>query len=282
MARLPACCSCPAAPPHPHSPRACKQEYVNGLKTSVGIYQLMREGKLPLEDGIAMRSLANFPGGLELHIGWVQGGAAPGGEATPGQQVHVQAGSTSGAEAGVLLQPTLPSASAQHASALLPPAPPAPPRSMFIPTLLGQGTPEQQAKWLPMANRLQVGRGVDSRVECGLGRRSQHRHRHTAGQDGIATVCRAPAHPWPPPAPPPQIIGTYAQTELGHGTFVRGLQTVAVYDEAARQFVVHSPCLEATKWWPGGLGKTATHVSARAGWGSGRGGWCRWLAGSQG
>ena len=63
----------------------------------------------------------------------------------------------------------------------------------------------------------------------------------------------------------PQIIGTYAQTELGHGTFVRGLQTVAVYDSAARQFVVHSPCLEATKWWPGGLGKTATHVSG-AGW----------------
>jgi alkylation response protein AidB-like acyl-CoA dehydrogenase len=42
-----------------------------------------------------------------------------------------------------------------------------------------------------------------------------------------------------------QIIGTYAQTELGHGTFVRGLQTVAVYDEAAREFVVHSP------WWVG-------------------------------
>lgn len=29
---------------------------------------------------------------------------------------------------------------------------------------------------------------------------------------------------------PPQIIGTYAQTELGHGTFVRGLETTATYD----------------------------------------------------
>lgn len=29
----------------------------------------MREERLPIEDGIAMRSLANFPGGLELHIG---------------------------------------------------------------------------------------------------------------------------------------------------------------------------------------------------------------------
>lgn len=27
-----------------------------------------------------------------------------------------------------------------------------------------------------------------------------------------------------------QIIGTYAQTELGHGTFVRGLETTATYD----------------------------------------------------
>ncbi len=65
-------------------------------------------------------------------------------------------------------------------------------------------------------------------------------------------------------APRPQIIGTYAQTELGHGTFVRGLQTVAVYDEAAREFVVHSPSLESIKWWPGGLGKTATHVRGGA------------------
>ena len=111
----------------------------------------MRKERLPLEDGIDMRTLLFFPGGLELHIG------------------------------------------------------------MFIPSLLSQGSPEQQAKWLPMANRLQV-------------------------------------------------IGTYAQTELGHGTFVRGLETVAAYDPQSAQFVVHSPTLTSTKWWPGGLGKTATHV----------------------
>ncbi|KAL4854889.1 Peroxisomal acyl-coenzyme A oxidase 1 [Chlorella vulgaris] len=128
-----------------------EQEYVCGLEAMVGMWKIMREQRMSMEDGIAMRSLAYFPGGLELHIG------------------------------------------------------------MFIPTILSQGTPEQQAKWMPLSNRLQV-------------------------------------------------IGTYAQTELGHGTFVRGLQTVAVYDESARQFVVHSPCLESTKWWPGGLGKTATHV----------------------
>ena len=43
---------------------------------------------------------------------------------------------------------------------------------MFIPSLMSQATQEQQAKWLPMAQKL-------------------------------------------------EIIGTYAQTELGHGTFVR-------------------------------------------------------------
>jgi hypothetical protein len=111
----------------------------------------MRREKMSLDEGIDMRTLLFFPGGLELHIG------------------------------------------------------------MFIPSILSQGTPEQQAKWLPLCNRLQV-------------------------------------------------VGTYAQTELGHGTFVRGLETVAAYDPAAREFVVHSPTLTATKWWPGGLGKTATHV----------------------
>ena len=57
-----------------------------------------------------------------------------------------------------------------------------------------------------------------------------------------------------------QLIGTYAQTELGHGTFLRGLETVAVYDEASERFIIHSPTLTATKWWPGGLGKTCTHA----------------------
>ncbi len=82
---------------------------------------------------------------------------------------------------------------------------------MFIPTLLSQASPDQQAEWLPKA--------------LGL-----------------------------------KLIGTYAQTELGHGTFVRGLQTTATYDLQSQEFVIHTPTLTATKWWPGGLGKTSTHV----------------------
>lgn len=31
----------------------------------------------------------------------------------------------------------------------------------------------------------------------------------------------------------------------------------ATYDEASGEFVIHTPCLEATKWWPGDLGVCA-------------------------
>lgn len=55
---------------------------------------------------------------------------------------------------------------------------------MFIPSILSQGSREQQAEWMPKCMGL-------------------------------------------------QIIGTYAQTEMGHGTFVRGLETTATYDPQA-------------------------------------------------
>ncbi|XP_063611858.1 peroxisomal acyl-coenzyme A oxidase 1-like [Penaeus indicus] len=86
---------------------------------------------------------------------------------------------------------------------------------MFIPTLIGQGTPEQQEKWL--------GKAV-------LG----------------------------------EIIGTYAQTEMGHGTFLRGLETTATYDPSTQEFILHTPTITATKWWPGGLGKTANYAVVMA------------------
>lgn len=82
---------------------------------------------------------------------------------------------------------------------------------MFIPALLGQATPEQQAFWLSRA------------WSC-------------------------------------SIIGTYAQTELGHGTFIRGLETTATYDPKTKEFVLNSPTLTSYKWWPGGLGHTANYA----------------------
>lgn len=74
---------------------------------------------------------------------------------------------------------------------------------MFVPTLLGQGTSDQQAEFLGRAWNL-------------------------------------------------EILGTYAQTELGHGTFIRGLETTATYDESTEEFVLNSPTITAYKWWPGG------------------------------
>lgn len=82
---------------------------------------------------------------------------------------------------------------------------------MFVPTIMGQGTLEQQIEWL-----------------------------------GKAWDC--------------SIIGTYAQTEMGHGTFLRGLETRADYDEKTQEFVLNSPTLTAYKWWPGGCKYFKCHI----------------------
>uniref|UniRef100_A0A0K0D374 Acyl-coenzyme A oxidase n=1 Tax=Angiostrongylus cantonensis TaxID=6313 RepID=A0A0K0D374_ANGCA len=56
------------------------------------------------------------------------------------------------------------------------------------------------------------------------------------------------------------IIGTYAQTELGHGTNLKNLETTATYDPKTEQFVLHSPTITSTKWWPGALGKSSNYA----------------------
>ncbi|XP_024984883.1 peroxisomal acyl-coenzyme A oxidase 1-like isoform X2 [Cynara cardunculus var. scolymus] len=65
---------------------------------------------------------------------------------------------------------------------------------------------------------------------------------------------------WLPLAQKMKIIGCYAQTELGHGSNVQGLETTATFDPQADEFVIHSPTLTSSKWWPGGLGKASTHA----------------------
>lgn len=69
---------------------------------------------------------------------------------------------------------------------------------------------------------------------------------------------------WLPLARDLRIIGTYAQTELGHGSFIRGMETTATYVPETQEFELHSPTLSATKWWPGCLGKTSTHCVVMA------------------
>lgn len=38
----------------------------------------------------------------------------------------------------------------------------------------------------------------------------------------------------------------------------------AEYDASTREFVLNSPTLPSLKWWPGGLGMTATHAALYA------------------
>ena len=57
-----------------------------------------------------------------------------------------------------------------------------------------------------------------------------------------------------------RILGCYAQTEVGHGSDVQNLQTEAVLDEMTDEFVINTPDIKAAKFWPGELGKMATHA----------------------
>ena len=55
-----------------------------------------------------------------------------------------------------------------------------------------------------------------------------------------------------------EFIGCYAQTEIGIGSNVRGLQTTATFDEATDSFILDTPTLTATKFWNTGL-PSCTH-----------------------
>lgn len=54
-----------------------------------------------------------------------------------------------------------------------------------------------------------------------------------------------------------QDVGCFCMTEIGHGSNVNGLETVATYDHATREFVINTPTPTAAKWWVGGLAKNA-------------------------
>lgn len=56
------------------------------------------------------------------------------------------------------------------------------------------------------------------------------------------------------------MIGCYAQTEIGHGSNVAGIETTATWDEKTDEFVVHTPTITATKFWPGDLGHYTSHA----------------------
>lgn len=63
-----------------------------------------------------------------------------------------------------------------------------------------------------------------------------------------------------PPINSYQWATSYAQTEIGTGSDVDSMKTVAVYDEIRECFVFNTPSLDAVKWWPGDLAMSASHI----------------------
>jgi len=69
---------------------------------------------------------------------------------------------------------------------------------------------------------------------------------------------------WLPLSETGKIIGAYASTELGHGSFVRGMETTATFDPETDEFVIRSPTTSSIKFWPGAIGYSCTHAIVTA------------------
>ncbi|AMD22449.1 HGR110Wp [Eremothecium sinecaudum] len=60
------------------------------------------------------------------------------------------------------------------------------------------------------------------------------------------------------------LFGCFAMTEMGHGSNVANIQTLATYEPATDTFKITTPDLVATKWWIGGAAHSATHATVYA------------------
>ncbi|KAJ4976191.1 hypothetical protein NE237_001297 [Protea cynaroides] len=56
------------------------------------------------------------------------------------------------------------------------------------------------------------------------------------------------------------VTGCFAMTELGHGSNVRGIETITTYDSNTGEFVINTPSESAQKYWIGGAANHATHT----------------------
>ncbi|KAK1330812.1 hypothetical protein QTO34_008750 [Cnephaeus nilssonii] len=131
--------------------------------------------------------------------------------------------------------------------------------SMFIPTLLNQGTTAQKEKWLLSSKGLQI-IGTYAQTELGHGPSPLDLHLGMFLPTLLHQATAEQQERFFMPAWNLEVIGTYAQTEMGHGTHLRGLETTATYDPETQEFILNSPTVTSIKWWPGGLGKTSNHA----------------------
>ncbi len=60
------------------------------------------------------------------------------------------------------------------------------------------------------------------------------------------------------------LQGCYAMTEMGRGSNVRDLETIARYEKESDEFVIHTPTETARKEWIGGAGQYATLATVYA------------------
>ncbi|KAG0003248.1 Acyl-coenzyme A oxidase (Acyl-CoA oxidase) [Entomortierella chlamydospora] len=72
------------------------------------------------------------------------------------------------------------------------------------------------------------------------------------------------AKKWIPLAENYHYIGCYAQTELGHGSALSRLETIATLDIERDEWVINSPTQSSAKYWIGTLGKMANHAVVQA------------------
>uniref|UniRef100_A0A914MNE9 Acyl-coenzyme A oxidase n=1 Tax=Meloidogyne incognita TaxID=6306 RepID=A0A914MNE9_MELIC len=95
---------------------------------------------------------------------------------------------------------------------------------------------------------------------CGFNGSPFHLHLIMAVPAMINSCDDDQATEWLPKLLNRELIATYAQTEMGHGTNLRALETTATYDPSTEQFILNTPTITATKWWPGALGKSVNYA----------------------